>query len=104
MVNAALDAALGEVRRQGGPEYLLREARGAGLEAAEFALRLRKRLTDVKRQSRRLIIDALSSGKIEIRYIDDGHEDERHSFVIHQDDVPDLKRALRILSGKPPVK
>lgn len=33
-VTCAVDAALGEVRRQGGPDYLLREARSEGIMAA----------------------------------------------------------------------
>ncbi len=36
LIEAALDAALGEVRRQGGPEYLLREAKLEGLSAARM--------------------------------------------------------------------
>ena len=35
LVEVAVDAALGAVRRQGGPEYLLLEARSAGLAAAK---------------------------------------------------------------------
>lgn len=35
IVEAAVDAALAEVRRQGGPEYLLTEARSEGLAAAK---------------------------------------------------------------------
>jgi hypothetical protein len=35
LVEVAVDAALAEVRRQGGPEYLLTEARSAGLAAAK---------------------------------------------------------------------
>lgn len=38
MVEAALDAALGEVARQGGPDYLLKEARSEGLSAARLHL------------------------------------------------------------------
>lgn len=38
-VERALAAALGEVRRQGGSDYLLREARTEGLAAASLALR-----------------------------------------------------------------
>lgn len=38
IVEAALDAALGEVRRQGGPEYLLEEARNQGLGMARLHL------------------------------------------------------------------
>lgn len=37
-VEAALDAALSEVRRQGGADYLLREARTDGLNAGSRAL------------------------------------------------------------------
>lgn len=33
ILEVAVDAALGEVRRQGGPEYLLTEARSDGLAA-----------------------------------------------------------------------
>lgn len=40
-VAAALDAALGEVCRQGGPDYLLLEARGCGMYAAIEVLRAR---------------------------------------------------------------
>lgn len=35
LVEVAIDAALAEVRRQGGPEYLLTEARSEGLAAAK---------------------------------------------------------------------
>jgi hypothetical protein len=38
-VEVALDAALAEVRRQGGPEYLLNEARSEGEHAARVYLR-----------------------------------------------------------------
>lgn len=45
-VHAGIDGALGEVRRQGGPDYLLKEARGQGLRDAEFCIKYFKKVIE----------------------------------------------------------
>lgn len=54
---------------------------------------------DVHRKTRRFQVFILDNGKVELVYIDDAHKSERSTFVIHQDDVRDLKFALNTMGG-----